>query len=113
MNVIAGELAQGKFHARGQAINTKLRQSHRKTVLGVRPEDCGITNAEGGKFKANIYATELIGDHVLVTARTDEELLTIKANKNFSAPTGATIGVDFPEDRLFLFDAETGARLRG
>jgi multiple sugar transport system ATP-binding protein len=112
MNVVTGELTEGKFRARSQAINTKFRRSHKKTVLGVRPEDCSITNAENGKFRANIYATELIGDHVLVTAKTDGELLTIKANKNFSAPMGATIGVDFPEDRLFLFDAETGVRLR-
>jgi multiple sugar transport system ATP-binding protein len=113
MNVVSGELAGGQFNARGQLINTRLRLSHRKAVLGVRPEDCGITSAEDGKFKANIYATELIGDHVLVTAKADGELLTIKASKNFSAPMGAAIGVDFPEDRLFLFDQETGARLRG
>lgn len=112
MNVVKGELTQGIFKVRDREVKTRLKQSRRRAALGVRPEDCSITDGVNGKLRANIYATELIGDHVLVTAKFGDDMLTIKAAKDFSAATGAAIGVDFPEDRLFLFDADDGTRLR-
>jgi multiple sugar transport system ATP-binding protein len=112
MNVLRGTLSEGIFIFRDRKIETGRKHSKRAAVLGVRPEDCAITSPEKGKLKAQIYATELIGDHVLVTAKAAEDMLTIKAPKDFQAATGAAVGVDFPEDRLFLFDQEDGVRLR-
>jgi multiple sugar transport system ATP-binding protein len=112
MNMVRGELMEGIFKTRGKDIETAIKQSRKKAVLGVRPEDCSITGTENGRFRASIYATELIGDHVLVTVKAGEDMLTIKASKNFNAATEAVIGVDFPQDRLFLFDEETGVRLK-
>ena len=40
-----------------------------KAVLGVRPEDCSVVAPEKGAIKGEIYATELIGDHTLVTLK--------------------------------------------
>ena len=112
MNLVNGKLAQGTFKVRDRVVRTQQKLSRERAVLGVRPEDCSITGAGRGKFTADIYATELIGDHVLVTAKSGDDMLTIKASKDFSAPTGAAVGIDFSEDRLFLFDAGDGARLR-
>jgi multiple sugar transport system ATP-binding protein len=112
MNVVKGELREGDFRVRERVVKTRHKQSRQKAVLGVRPEDCSITDAEKGKLTAHIYATELIGDHVLVTAKFGDDMLTIKAPKNFTAATGTAIGIDFAEDRLFLFDQEDGVRLR-
>jgi multiple sugar transport system ATP-binding protein len=112
MNLMRGELAQGAFRVQEGAIRTPLQRSCKHAVLGVRPEDCTTTAANAGKINGSVYATELIGDHVLVTVKSNGEMLTIKAAKTFTVATGTLIGVDFPEDKLFLFDAEGGARLR-
>jgi multiple sugar transport system ATP-binding protein len=55
---------------------------------------------------------ELIGDHTLVTVKAGEDLMTVKAAKDFSGGTGENIGITFSKDRLFVFDAASGARVR-
>ncbi len=39
-------------------------------------------------------------------------MLTVKAPKDFTGSIGENIGVTFVRDRLFVFDAGTGARVR-
>jgi multiple sugar transport system ATP-binding protein len=112
MNLMAGELAKGTFRVNGGLIRTQGSLSRKRAVLGVRPEDCTTTEASAGKVSGTVYATELLGDHVLVTIKLSNDMLTIKTAKNFSVAIGSTIGVDFPEDKLFLFDAEDGSRVR-
>jgi multiple sugar transport system ATP-binding protein len=83
-----------------------------KAMLGVRPEDCAVTAPAKGQIKGAIYATELIGDHTLVTVKTDGDMLTVKAAKDFAAKPGDKAGVTLARDRLFVFDATSGARIR-
>jgi multiple sugar transport system ATP-binding protein len=65
-----------------------------------------------GHIKAEIYAVELIGDHTLVTVKTGSDMLTVKAPKDFNGSIGENIGVSFVKDRLFVFDASNGVRIR-
>jgi multiple sugar transport system ATP-binding protein len=69
-------------------------------------------SSEKGHIHGEIYAVELIGDHTLVTIRAGGDMLTVKASKDFSASIGENIGVTFVKERLFVFDAATGARVR-
>ena len=39
-------------------------------------------------------------------------MLTVKAQKDFTGNTGDSVGVALTRDRLFVFDAATGARVR-
>ena len=59
-----------------------------------------------------MLATELIGDHTLVTVSAGEDTLTVKAPKDFSANVGERVGIDFAAGRQYLFDAASGLRLR-
>ena len=59
-----------------------------------------------------IYSIELIGDHVLVTCQIDGNPIVVKAEKSFTGEIGAAIGIQAPPGRCYLFDQETGARLR-
>ena len=58
-----------------------------------------VAPAKGG-IKGEIYATELIGDHTLVTLKAGSDLLTVKAAKDFTARLGEKAGVAFSSDRL-------------
>ena len=112
MNFFDGELAEGRFSGPAGTFGTKMRGSKPRAVAGVRPEDCKVTEPGSGKIVGEVYATELMGDHVLVTCRVDGGAITVKADKSFDRRDGAPIGVDFADASVHLFDKDTGDRLR-
>jgi len=112
MNAIHGALAEGVFVAGGNRIQTGVPGNNDKAVLGIHAEDCRISTQHNGALPAEIYTTELIGDHTLVTAKLGEDLLAIKAAKDFDAPIGSPIGLELPREKQFVFDADSGARIR-
>ena len=71
MNFLDGELADGRFSLAAGSFATKTRASNSAAVAGVRPEDCNVTEPGAGKIVGEVYATELMGDHTLVTCRVD------------------------------------------
>ena len=61
---------------------------------------------------ARVYAFELIGDHTLVTCQVGDATMTVKADKSASYAMDAPIGITFAERAVFLFDADSGERIR-
>jgi multiple sugar transport system ATP-binding protein len=53
----------------------------------------------------------LLGDATLVTVRSGESLVTVKAGKAFRGEIGEAIGFDVPATICHLFDATSGERL--
>jgi multiple sugar transport system ATP-binding protein len=89
-----------------------MRASQPRAVAGVRPEDCKVTEPNEGKIIGEVYTTELMGDHALVTCRVDGGTITVKADKAFDRRDGAPIGVDFADASVHVFDKDTGDRIR-
>jgi multiple sugar transport system ATP-binding protein len=112
MNVVHGALEGTRFQTRGGSVEAPVSGRIAKAILGARPEDCAVVVPEKGHLRAAIYAVELIGDHTLVTVEAGQDMLTVKASKDFTGATGEAVGVTFTRDRLFVFDAENGARIR-
>ncbi len=65
-----------------------------------------------GQIDGEIYTIELIGDHTLVTVKADKDMLTVKAPKDFTARINDRVGVQLTKDRLFVFNAADGVRVR-
>jgi multiple sugar transport system ATP-binding protein len=112
MNMMRGALDAGAFVKQGIRIGTAIAGSSPAVVLGVRPEDGSVVAPDAGAVRGEVFATELIGDHTLVTVSSGQDTLTVKASKDFSANVGERVGIHFAPDRQYLFDASTGARLR-
>jgi len=112
MNIVHGELAGASFLARGTKIPAPVKGRIEKATLGVRPEDCSIVAPSKGHISGEIYTNELIGDHTLVTVKSDQDFLAVKASKDFAGKAGDRIGVNFDAGHSFIFDAATGARVR-
>lgn len=112
MNMLEGSLGEGRFACPAGAFGTPSRVSGRDAVAGIRPEDCRITAAGAGKIQGDVYATELMGDHVLVTCRCSGATVAVKADKTFSRAIGAAVGIDFDEGSIHLFGGEGGSRIR-
>ncbi len=112
MNVVHGALDGSVFQTRGGRVDVSVAGRVDKAILGARPEDCSVTPPGQGHLGAEIYTVELIGDHTLVTVKAGQDMLTVKAPKDFAGNTGEMVGISLSKDRLFVFDAATGARVR-
>jgi multiple sugar transport system ATP-binding protein len=112
MNIIKGALDGATFHANGSKIASPVKGKSERAVFGVRPEDCSIAPLAKADITGEIYATELLGDHTLVTVKHGDSKIVVKAAKDFTAKESSRAGVSFTKSRSYVFDAETGARLR-
>ena len=111
MNFLEGALLNGRFSATAGSFVTPIRASHNTAVAGVQPEDCRVTQAGNGKILGEVYTTELMGDHTLVTCRVGGATIIVKAEKTFNRPRGETVGVDFADAVVHLFDKVCGRRI--
>src|SRR5215475_9843384 len=113
MNFLSGDLEQGRFRGPDASLPTALSGSRGGVQLGFRPEDCRIAVPESPDCLAgSIYSTELIGDHVLVTCRVAEQSIVVKAEKSFDGEIGMPVGIRVPPAAAYLFDRDSGDRLR-
>ena len=126
MNLLEGRHEPGRFVHAGGSLPTRQTATLERATLGVRPEDCRIVEAGTGAVEGRVYATELIGDHTLVTvsvgpaparggaSRMSEDagdVLTVKMPKDHEAAFDASVGVAISPDAQYLFDAD-GSRVR-
>ena len=111
MNLLEGRLENGRFHHRDGNLPIGVEVDVSRATLGVRPEDCTLVAAGEGEIEGTLYATELLGDHVLVTVAVGDTMLTVKAAKDFDGAIDAAVGVRLASAGLYLFDGD-GARLR-
>ena len=112
MNFLRGELSDGHFAFAGGRFPVSL-VSRPQVTAGIRPEDCMLTGPANGKLAARVYSVELMGDHSLVTCRLGEDLIVVKADKLAQHGMDEPIGITFKDAAVFLFDSETGERIRG
>jgi multiple sugar transport system ATP-binding protein len=113
MNLIPGEVKNGVFVSANLRVGDIGRANFSRAVLGVRPED--VHPAEAGDLDVNlvasIYSVELTGENTLVSLRLGGQLMTLRADKNFTGQIDQQIGVKVATDRVFLFNGETQDRV--
>jgi multiple sugar transport system ATP-binding protein len=111
MNLIKGTLDSGTFIGPDTRIEGVCEGSRASIVLGVRPEDMEITDDRNGHLASKLYSLEPTGDVTLVTAWAGEQLVVAKGPRAFRQPIDTPIAFNFPKDRIYLFDGESGNRL--
>ncbi|MDP9811443.1 multiple sugar transport system ATP-binding protein [Rhizobium tibeticum] len=113
MNLIPGEVRDGAFVSAGLRVAGIGQANVSGAVLGVRPEDVHPTDV--GDVDVNlvapIYSAELTGENTLVSLRLGGQLMTLRADKNFTGRIDQPIGVKVATDRVFLFNGETQDRV--
>jgi multiple sugar transport system ATP-binding protein len=114
MNLIEGEVKDGVFTGGGGLRIEGFRNATvPKAVIGVRPEDVHVVGAKEQDIHlaAPIYSVELTGESTLVSVHAGDQMLTMRADKNFSGDFDQMIGVRAAPDRVFLFDQNSRARV--
>ena len=109
MNLIQGEIIDKVF--KGDFIKVSgIEQKDGHIQLGFRAEDASIVNT-GGEIHAAVYAMELLGDATMITVRVNNELVSVKAAKDYRAQIGDMVRISVPKGICHLFDDQTGGRI--
>ncbi len=121
MNLIEGRVSDGRFEAEGFVgwqtggwpVSTGAPNGQ-QIVLGVRPED--LQPAPGWadsatSIAARVELVELLGGEALVHVRAGNSELTARIPSPVPT-TGSDIRLVVPPDKVHLFAADSGARLK-
>ena len=84
-------------------------QADSKVTLGIRPEDCRIV--EGGHLRGEVFGVEPTGEATHLTVTAANQLVEVKAPRDFRAALDSPIGIEFDPAHLFFFDSASGQRL--
>ncbi len=110
MNLVTGELHEGKFTVPQVEIAAPDSLPAGAITLGFRAEDAEVVKS-GGQINAPIYALELLGDATMVTVRVAGCLLSVRAAKNYRASIGDPVSIAVPTAICHWFDHDSGARI--
>jgi len=73
--------------------------------VGVRARDLSITpSGESGTVPATVYVVEPMGDEVYVEVLIGESRVTVRADRGWTAPLGAPVGVHVDPARACFFE---------
>ena len=112
MNLVEGALVDGTFRSGSLVVPGLGGGSRDRVVLGVRPEDVSVMPTGTGLADVPVYAFELTGESVLVTVTVGDRHLSARGDRHFRCQIGDTVGIGFPPERAYLFDAESQDRIR-
>ena len=113
MNLLTGCIRGGKFLTEGGMTVADMEAADRpRCVLGIRPDSIEIGNADEGMVPALVYATENTGESVLVTVLLGEQRITYKGSRLHRVSINDRIGLRLPRDQTYLFDPDSGQRIR-
>ena len=109
MNLVSGDVFNNIFTGGNLKIEG-LKAQNQPAQLGFRAEDAS-TVTEGGDIHAAVYTMELLGDATMITVRVNDELVSIKAHKDYRVKIGDMVHISVPKEICHLFDTKTGARI--
>ncbi|MEQ8659130.1 MAG: ABC transporter ATP-binding protein [Hyphomicrobiales bacterium] len=108
MNLIEGEISGDTFTHAGGALSLP-GVSDGACVLGIRPEDVKVAEADG-LLDGMVYSSELLGDSTLLNVRVGGALIAAKVGPDEGRDMDSAIGLTFDRSKIHLFDKATGAR---
>jgi len=83
-------------------------------VLGVRPQDVLVYEDAKGKkglIKTVLEVTEPLGDKQILNLKIGDYLVKALVSPDFEAEMGDELWIDFPADKVYVFDKKTGELL--
>ena len=107
MNLVKGSLNKGTFNTDGISIKGLSKDKNEDVILGFRAEDAKVV-LEKSELSAKLYSFELLGDATMVTVKTNNQLISIKANKDYRVQIGDIVDVSIPLNKCHLFDINSG-----
>ena len=114
MNLIDGAVKDGVFAAPDSPPLVKIGGPNRASVvLGVRADDLNVVEPGQGGVDVEIYAFENTGESTLLTVHWGRQRVIVRGDRHLRKEQGDMVGVTVDADHLYLFDPQTGERIRG
>ena len=111
MNLIDGEINKGIFTS--QFIRIKgFKNIEGEVTLGFRAEDAYIASDKEIELEGPVYSMELLGESTMVTIKSAQSLISVKADKDLRIEIGKEVSISIPKRICHLFDRKTGDRIR-
>tara|TARA_R110002051_G_scaffold316835_1_gene397058 strand:+ start:55208 stop:56266 length:1059 start_codon:yes stop_codon:yes gene_type:complete len=114
MNLIHGALEKGVFTAPGNVrvpLTERTQETRDKIVLGIRPEDMTVRDADGAMVSGALYNSEMTGDAVFATIDVGPARVCARGDRHLRFEKVQQVGFDLDLNFVHLFDGKTGARL--
>ena len=111
MNLIHGSLENGTFIAPDIRVPGAGKGSLAKVTLGIRPEDVSVAK-DNGHVTTRVYSVEPTGDQTLLAVNQGGKLLVARADRNYRQAIDTPVSLNFDTSRIYLFDADSGQRIR-
>ncbi|MEJ6388324.1 ABC transporter ATP-binding protein [Gymnodinialimonas ulvae] len=113
MNLINGSVQSGMFVTTGGTRLIKVGGPDRAhAILGVRADDMSVHDAGQGDIDVSIYAFENTGESTLLTVQWGKQRVIARGDRHLRKEQGETVGIKLDEDHLYLFDPDSGDRIR-
>ena len=114
MNLVSGSIRGGIFTSDDNTALVAVDSKDRDVVvLGARADDIDITEAGDGDLDVPIYSFENTGENTLLTVQLGAQRIIARGERHLLKDQGDRIGIRLNPGHIYLFDAETGIRIRG
>jgi multiple sugar transport system ATP-binding protein len=112
MNLVDGEIKNGMFASDGLRIGLTADAVERRVTVGIRPEHIQVlAQPEHGALEATVYVTELMGNETFVFLSVGGNRLIARAAAEFRGEQESKMWIRIAEDRIHLFDIDSGKSL--
>ncbi|MEM9901306.1 MAG: sn-glycerol-3-phosphate ABC transporter ATP-binding protein UgpC [Pseudomonadota bacterium] len=113
MNLIHGSVHSGMFITTGGTRLVGIGGPDReKAILGVRADDMTVHEAGQGDIDVRIYAFENTGESTLLTVQWGKQRVIARGDRHLRKDQDDIVGITLSPDHLYLFDPESGNRIR-
>jgi multiple sugar transport system ATP-binding protein len=111
LNILDGEI----LTEAQKDLSIKNTRDLREISLGLRPEHVRITEEENGVFRGKLNLVSSLGSETLLYLSVDHQKVLAKVEKVEDVKSlreGQSVGIDFEERKLFVFDKANGRRIK-
>jgi multiple sugar transport system ATP-binding protein len=112
MNLISGSLENGTFISKDTTVPKAGKGSRAKVTLGIRPEDVNVAATGKGHLNSKVYSVEPTGDQTLLAVEQSGKLIIARADRKYRQAIDTPVSLNFDVGHVYLFDGETGQRIR-
>ena len=113
MNLIDGSIRDGMFVTAGGNQLVGVDSADRaQVVLGVRADDMRVQEKGRGDVDVRIYAFENTGEATLLTIQWGQQRVIAKGDRHLRKDQDDVVGISLNSEHLYLFDPESGGRIR-
>ena len=113
MNLINGSVQGGMFVTTGgtRLIEVKSPDRH-KVILGIRADDMTVHEKGEGGIDVSIYAFENTGEATLLTVQWGKQRVIARGGRHFRKEQDDIVSISLSPEHLYLFDPDSGLRIR-